>query len=124
MAGIGEGYLDLARPILARALAYADDEVNWDEVAAGVKSGAYQLWMGVRSAIVTELVKHPRHTTLLFSFAGGDMAELRAMAPAIEAWGKSKGAKNAGLVGRRGWEKSPITKDGWQATRILMEKEL
>ena len=124
MSGIGEEHLPAARAILEPAIAYANDEIRWDEVAAGVREGKYQLWMGVDSAIVTEIVKYPRHATILFTFAGGNMRELRAMMPVIEEWGKSVGAKNAGMVGRKGWERSFLTEDGWKATRVLMEKEL
>lgn len=124
MSGIGEEHLGAARPILEPAIAYANDEIVWDEVAAGVREGKYQLWMGVDSAVITEIVVYPRHKTLLFSFAGGNLKELRAMAPVIEEWGKSVGAKNAGFVGRKGWERSFLIDDGWKATRVLMEKEL
>jgi hypothetical protein len=63
-------------------------------------------WPGKRSAIVTELIRHPRRTQLHFWLCGGDLDEvINEMRPEIEAWGIALGATAITITGRMGWQK-------------------
>lgn len=107
------------------ALAYADDSHTFEDIVAGVESGEMQYWPGVKSVIITEIADVPQYRYLNFFLAGGDLAELEMMYPAIEAWGRSKGCVRAILTGRKGWERSFLTqREGWKYKLAVFEKSL
>jgi hypothetical protein len=85
--------------LLAPAL--ARDTGGWDmaELRARIAQGRAQLWLGERSAVVTEIVGDEINCWL----AGGDGREIVAMAPGIEAFGRARGCRWATLSGRIGW---------------------
>lgn len=124
MPNIGEEDFDRAVPYIQAALAYGNDELNLAEVKEHIEDGKMQLWAGVTSAIVTELVDYPRHRALHFTLAGGNLPEIEAMLPVIEAWGRSQGATRSTLSGRPGWTRSFLRDQGWRATHVLMTKAL
>ena len=110
---------------LDRALRYAGGSHTADDIEAAVERGDLQRWDGERSTIITEIKQTPQQRILLFFLAEGDMTELRGMARGIEDWGRSLGCSRAQLIGRKGWERSPIARfDGWKLTSIVMEKDL
>lgn len=112
------------RPI-ARAVEYAGGSHMLADIESAVARGDCQEWLGERSAIITEIKQTPQQKILLFWLAAGEMDELRAMAGPICEWGRSIGCHKAQLIGRRGWERSPIARfDGWKFVSIVMEKEL
>jgi hypothetical protein len=57
---------------LEAALEYAGGTHTLDDVIEQVYAGHMQFWPGVRSAIVTQIVEHPRKKVLVFFLAGGD----------------------------------------------------
>jgi hypothetical protein len=80
------------------------EDATEGEVLAEIASGRAQLWCGERSAMVTQLVR----TAELFIhvwLGGGDLAELTAMRPGVEAWARAQGARAARIHGRRGWRR-------------------
>jgi hypothetical protein len=89
--------------LLAPAL--ARDAGGWDmgELRARIARGRAQLWLGERSAVVTELVRAPGGDEINCWLAGGDGREIVAMAPRLEAFGRARGCRWATLSGRIGW---------------------
>lgn len=117
--------IDESRPYIQAALEYANGSHTFEDVKHLVATGGMQFWPGVTSAIVTELIDYPQYRVLNFFLAGGNADELARMYPAIEAWGKRNGADRAAMLGRRGWERSFLTKsEGWQQTLVAFEKVL
>lgn len=114
----------IATALLDRALEYAGGSHTLADVDAGIQEGRFQEWTGDASVIVTEIRETPQQKILLFWLASGELEELRAMALPICEWGKSVGCVKAQLVGRLGWQRSAILKDGWKVTSVLMEREL
>jgi hypothetical protein len=113
------------RSQIEAALVYADATHTYDDVARLIAAGELQAWPGPASVIVTELVEYPRKTVLNFFLAGGNLRELRAMAPLICEWGKAHGATHATFTGRKGWERSFITREqGWDASLTFYSKAL
>ena len=109
---------------ISRALEYADGAYTLDDIRSGVEAGRLQLWPGVSSVIVTEILESPRQRTLLFFLAGGNLQELEAMLPPIFAWGRSQGCIRASLVGRAGWTRTFLARLGWKPTAVMMECSL
>lgn len=115
----------LYRSQIEAALVYADATHTYDDVARLIAAGELQAWPGPASVIVTELVEYPRKTVLNFFLAGGNLPELRAMAPIICEWGKAHGASHATFTGRRGWERTFVTAEqGWDASLTFYSKVL
>ncbi len=111
-------------PQIARALDRA-----WgyalDDVRTAVESGKMQLWPGQESAIITQILDLSLGRELYFFLAAGDMDEVQRLYKIVIAWGRSKGCKHALFVGRRGWERSFLTKEeGWKAEQVVYEKEI
>lgn len=117
--------LERARPHIEAALSYAHGTYSFEDVVAGLASGKLLLWPGENSAVVTQIVEHPRKRTLHFFLAGGNLAELERMLPLIIEWGRTRGCTQASLTGRRGWERTFLTKrEGWNADLVVMTKEI
>lgn len=117
--------LEAHRGQIEAALGYAGGTHTFEDIRAAVEAGDLQYWPGVRSVIITEIIQYPQKRALNFFLAGGDLAELEAMYPLIEEWGKTRGCVVAVMTGRRGWERSFLTrKEGWKPTLVVLEKEL
>ena len=96
---------------------------TWDDIAAGVFTGRYQLWPLERSVLVTEIVAYPRKRALNIFLAGGDMDELLAAVPKLADYGREHGCSGMVLTGRRGWLRV-MGKHGWRQRHVTMEKEI
>lgn len=87
-------------------LAPALEDASWDEVAAALAAGRAQLWPGERSAMVTTLQITPEGPTCHVWLAGGELADLLAMAVGVEAWARAQGCAWVTLNGRKGWARA------------------
>lgn len=113
------------RKHLEAALEYCGGTHTLVDVIEQVYAGHMQFWPGERSAIVTQIVEHPRKRVLAFFLAGGDGAELREMRGRIERWALTEhGCTCATLTGRRGWARSFMVEEGYSADLVHMTKEL
>lgn len=106
------------------ALEYASGTHTFEDVADAVAAGQLQFWPGPNSVVITEILDHPRSRALNFFLAGGNLAELEAMYPRIEAWGREQGCDIAVFTGRPGWERTFLVRDGWKRTLAVFEKPL
>src|SRR5438046_1107641 len=108
----------IARTAIERALAYSGGSHTLADIDMAVNRGEFQRWDGDRSTIITEIKQTPQQRILLYFLAEGALSELRAMAIGINEWGRSAGCVKAQLIGRRGWERSPILQDGWKPISV------
>jgi hypothetical protein len=111
-------------PWIEAALEYDGGTHDIEDVLALVASGECQLWPGAKSAIVTEVVRHPKKTVLHFWLAGGDLQELEVMSREVEEWAREQGCSRATLAGRRGWERSFLRDQGYAPQWAVLAKEL
>jgi hypothetical protein len=118
--------LEGARPHIEAALSYGGHTHTFDDVREMIERGEAIFWPGPNSAIITQVIEQPQLRTLHFFLAGGNLAELEAMLPGICEWGrKERGCKYATLTGRKGWERTFLTKrEGWKSNLVVMSKEL
>jgi hypothetical protein len=115
---------DRVSPQLSAALAH-DDTHTLDDVRELVLRGEAQLWAGVRSVLVTQIINTPQKRLLHFFLAGGDLDEIQAMQYFLLDWGRQQGCVKATMLGRRGWERTFLTReDGWDSRLVYMTKEL
>lgn len=114
---------DYRRQIEA-ALPYAHFSHTFDDIRDAVERGDMQFWPGVASVVITEIVDFPRYRACNVVAAGGNLAELKVMIPAIEQWARDRGCVRATFAGRRGWERTFLKDDGWEPNMVVMEKAL
>lgn len=112
------------RQYIEAALAYAGGTHTFDDIRELVEQGRLQFWPGVHSAVVTEIIEYPRARALNIFLAGGNLAEIEAMAPGILEWGKAQGCSSAVFTGRKGWERTFLTRTGWAPQLVVFEKKL
>lgn len=114
----------IATTMIERALAYAGGSHTLADIEQAVAEGTMQLWEGEDSALVTEIRETPQQKLLMFFLAGGNLGEIEAMLPPILEWGRSVGCTVAKFVGREGWERTFLQRQGWKSGGIVMEKSL
>ena len=125
MSGIGEEDFERVRELVERALAQDPSMAHTaDDIRDGIHTGQFQLWAGVRSAVVTQILKVPRTQHLHFFLAAGHLDELEWMLKPILDWARTKGCTYATLTGRRGWERSFLKDLNWRLTAIQMGVQL
>lgn len=111
---------------LASALATARDDRTMDDIFLAVCTGDMQFWPGEDSAVVTQLLDHPngrRECNVLL--AGGSLDTLQQMLVEIERFATANTATVMTVLGRRGWERSFLTKDaGYMPVATFYRKDL
>lgn len=118
--------IDDYRAQIEAALEHAGGTHTFDDVAERVADGRMQFWPGVKAAIVTEILEYPRLKALNFFLAGGvgGLSEIEAMTPGILDWGRSVGCTQAVFTGRRGWERTFLSRTGWTPKLVVFDKAL
>ena len=106
------------------ALEYSGGTHTFDDVAQAVTENRFQIWPGVNSVVVTEIIVYPRIKNLHYFLAGGDLDELKLMRPHIERWGKSLGCTRVTLAGRKGWAKTFLRDEGYEPKWFILSKNL
>jgi len=112
------------RAYIEAALEYSQGTHTFADIAAGLLSGRYQLWVGQNSAVVTEIIVYPRLKDLHYFLAGGDLDELKKMRPHIEGWGIKQGCTRVTLAGRPGWAKTFLKDEGYEPAWFILKKDL
>ena len=116
---------DERRVLIAAALVYAGGTHSVDDVLEACYRGEWQMWEGQRSLVVTQLSVHPRCKEAFAFLAAGDLDEIAAMYPVLEAWARESGCTKLAFRGRPGWSKTFLTRErGWTVPMWVYEKEL
>lgn len=112
------------RPYIEAALAFAGGTHTYDDIREGVEQGRFQFWPGVHSAAVTEIIEYPRSRALNIVLAGGNLGEMEVGISALLDWGRAQGCTSATFSGRKGWERTFLTRTGWVPSLVVFEKKL
>lgn len=107
------------RAWLLPALRDADEA----ELIADLISSAAQLWPGQRSAVVTQVFEETDGPSLHVWLAGGELDDILALKPGIEAWARARGCRWVTIEGRRGWERL-LKADGFERVGDELRKRL
>lgn len=116
--------LNRCRRWIEDALEYAGGTHTFNDIAAAVLSDRFQIWPSNNAVVVTEIVVYPQLKDLHYFLAGGNLDELKAMRPIIEAWGKEVGCTRVSLAGRKGWERTFLKDEGYRPNWFVLSKEL
>jgi hypothetical protein len=117
-------HFDRCRPWLERALQYCHGTHTIEDIWAGMLRGQYFLWPMEHSAVLFDLVQHPRMKVAYVFLAGGSLKEIEQSLPAMEAWAKEMGCARAEFSGRAGWTRSFLTGKGYKQQAVTVAKEL
>lgn len=112
------------RAQIEAALVYSGHSHTFADVAQMIADGKAQFWGGPTSVIVTEIVLEPQQKVLHFFLAGGSLVELEEMTPIILKWAREKGCTRASLIGRKGWDRTFLKRQGWTNGLVVLEKDL
>mgnify|MGYP006908227837 CR=1 FL=1 len=106
------------------ALRHGADHTSLEDVKEAIVAGHMYLWPAVDAAIVTQVVGSRRKECNLY-LGGGSMATIERMIPVIEDYARSMGCEIMTVTGRRGWERTFLTKTaGYRPTATLYGKAL
>lgn len=94
------------RPLIEKALPYNGGTHTIEDIEAGLAAGRFHFWGAEKSAVVTEFVEYPQLRALNVFLIGGELNEVRAMAPQIEQYAREHGCKRIQGAGRPGWERA------------------
>lgn len=106
------------------ALKYSEGTHTFDDIAEGVAKDRFQVWPGVNSVVVTEIIVYPKLKNLHYFLAAGNLDELKLMRPSIERWGKSLGCTRVTLAGRKGWANTFLRDEGYEPKWFILSKNL
>jgi len=112
------------RRYIEDALQYAGGTHTFEDVQQQVTAGTLQFWPGASSAIVTEVLEYPRQKVVHVFLAGGTLHELERMYPLIFAWAREQGCTRATLLGRKGWERTFLARQGWTPRLVALERSI
>lgn len=108
---------------IKRALAYQATH-SIEDVERMVDEGDAQLWLGQKSAAVTEIVQFPQCKTLHLWLCGGDLREItEEMLPRAEAFARAEGCNRLTTAGRIGWDRV-MNKHGFTPVASVCAKDL
>lgn len=112
---------NLLRSQVDRALAETEHWLDANSLRESVLLGRAILWTCGESILLA--VPEPTH--LAFFLAAGDMPDVQRAYRAAEQWARQQGYSAMYLMGRRGWERSFLTREeGWRPVQTVMRKEL
>lgn len=112
-------------PQIEAALAQGDGCYTVDDIVAAVERGDMQGWYLPQSVLITHVSEYPRAKVIHVLLASGALAEIEQAAPIMEQWARANGCTRATLVGRHGWKRSFLTRNGWtEDTSVVLEKRL
>lgn len=87
-----------------------------------IESQKAQLWPGIKSAVVTEVISYPTGLKSLTQWlAGGDLDELIKIEKVLEKFARKQGCVRVEIIGRKGWKRAL---DGYRETGIVLAKDL
>ena len=109
------------KDLLNQAMEYSDGLSSIDDVKDMLDENRGDLWVGEKSAIVTQLLQVRDKKALLYYLAGGDLIELKEMTKHIEGLAKEAGCSKVLINGRAGWGKAL---GGYKERTRVFEKEL
>lgn len=115
--------LTYCREWILAALEYSDGGHNFDDIALGVLSGRYRLWMRDNGCAVTEILEYPRRRVCNVFLAGGDMQVVKDLQAPCEEYARSQGCTALYLTGRSGWQRA-LKNDGWEVAQTSMKRVL
>lgn len=111
-----------AKPHIERAVAELHGTHTIDDIALMVGSGHLRVWVGEKSAVLTEITYTPRIKALNCFIGAGDLDELVKIRDEIlTPFAKENGCVRITGAGRKGWTRAL---PGFEYGGIYMHKDI
>lgn len=94
-----------------------------DDIILGLISGHLKLWALEKSVGITEFQTYPRMKVINVFLAGGDLDEIMAHTPVLEAYGLKNGCTRMTFGGRPGWEPKMADR-GYKRGGVFLYRDL
>ena len=107
-----------AKPFIEKAVK-RQDLYSIDDIECRIRDGVFLLWVGKKSAMVTECIEFPQMKTMNLLFCGGNYQELESMIPSIVAFAKACGIKRLHGGGRLGWLRKISKELGFKSEYVI-----
>lgn len=108
---------------IKRALDYQATH-SIEDVERMIEDEEARLWLGEKSAAVTEIIQFPRMKVLHLWLCGGDLREItEVMLPQAEAYARVIGCTRMTTGGRIGWDRV-MNKHGFTPIASVCAKDL
>lgn len=129
MGGTGEKPdLSRYRRYIESALAFNGGTHTYDDVMEMVAAGQALAWTGPACVAITQVLQYPQKKILHVFLAGGEgigcLAEMEKILPIILDWARAQGCSQATFIGRKGWEKTFLSRSGWTFPLVMASTEL
>lgn len=112
-------------PWLSAALEHSWGLYSLASVFEAILAKDMLLWPGRESAVVTQLVEFPTGKRMTnYLLGGGSGEEIRVMLRDVELYAAANGCDGVMLTGRKGWARSFLAEDGYEARWQVMTKEI
>lgn len=113
------------RRAIEEALVYTGGSHTYEDVVRLVEEGQMQYWPSAHSVVITEIIDYPQERILnFFLVGGGSLAEIEMMHEPLIEWGRTQGCTKAVMTGRPGWGRTFLTREGWEPTLQVYEREI
>ena len=110
---------------IENALEYNAGTHNIEDIMYSVAIGEMQLWTGKDSVIIGQIVVYPQKKVYHMPFVGGNLEDLREMAPSIIHFARYMECSMITTAGRRGWDRVPLLKElGFEPMHYAMKMEI
>lgn len=109
--------------VIEAALKHSDNSHTFDDVCARVLSGDLDMYALPNSVMLCEYVELPGFTQYHVYLGGGNLEEILAYHPTMEAHARKRGCKYLSMTGRLGWKK-PLLNHGWTHKLSIYKKEI
>jgi len=116
-------YFLQSEQLLLNALEYGNETHSLEDVAMALNKDEMQLWPGVNTALVTEIITYPKRKIINVFLAAGDMDEVIRILPYVEKHGKIESCTHMTMTGRKGWDKV-MSKIYQVQTRVFLSTEI
>lgn len=111
------------RAVLAPALALGGSH-RFEDVVKEVIQHTMQFWSYEKSCVISQISHAPLYTACHIFLGAGELSGIEAIAPVVEAWAREQGCTRMQFIGRPGWDRTFLNRQGWTTTAICMEKSI
>ena len=98
-----------------------DGTYTLEDVWHEIEQRNAQFWPLTRSAVVTQIIRHPQCKVLRIWLAGGELDELLRFVSAADNYAREQGCARVEIDGRKGWSR---VLPGYDIERVTLTKDV
>ena len=111
------------REHIQAAIDHTDGKWAMGDIEEKLRQGTARLLLTENSAAVIWVDHYPQRKALTVAFAGGNLDDILAHIPGVEAYAKQLGVDQIDIYGRKGWERV-LNRHGFRQTSTIMSRSV